>query len=201
VTLPYRSPYSYSDYTMMTYRNAATTLWGDAGAYAHDAYTRLRVLYPGLPAELPIVIGITAYGHCLGLTRQTWGHGPRITLFSPIFTAGQRMVDDVMTHEMLHVWLRLQGLESGHDSRAWYTAVRRLSPQVLGHDLAVRRGGDRRSIRVPNPAYEPGNGEPKTLVRKERVHSAIQHEQVAGWPQSFRPADYDWGEPIRCPTY
>jgi hypothetical protein len=186
---------------MGSYRDAAITLWGEAGAYAHDTYTHWRPLYPELPAQLPIVIGITAYGHCLGLTRTAWGHGPRITLFSSMFSDGQRVVDDVMVHEMLHVWLRLTGQDVTHDSHAWYAAVRRLSPAVLGHELAVRRGADRRSVRIPNPAYEPGNGEPKTLVRKKRVPGAIEHGRVATWPGSFRPADWDPGPPIRCPSY
>jgi hypothetical protein len=180
------------------YREAATALWGEAGAYVHDAYDRWRCLYPELPERLPITIGITAYGHCIGLTRPGWEHGPRITVFSGLFAKGRRHVDDVMVHEMLHSWLVVTGQESGHDGLPWYSTVRRLSPQVLlGRTLQVRRGSDRVSVRVPNP--DP-NG-PRTVVRKRRVESAVQHRDVAGWPYSFRPDDYDWGEPIRCPTY
>jgi hypothetical protein len=32
-----RSPHNCSDYTPGSYRAAAETLWGEAGAYAHDA--------------------------------------------------------------------------------------------------------------------------------------------------------------------
>jgi hypothetical protein len=60
-------PHSCKDY-----RAAAETLWGEAGTYAHDVYTRLLPHYPGLLDALPIVIGITAYGHCLGLTANAY---------------------------------------------------------------------------------------------------------------------------------
>jgi len=175
-------------------------LWGEAGAYAHDAYARLLPLYPGLPDSLPIVIGITAYGHCLGLTRDGWQHGPRISLFSSQFER-RRQVDDVMAHEMIHAWLMLRGEDPAHDGAPWYAAVRRLSPAILGADLDARRGADRTSARLPNPAYEADNGQPRTIVRKQRVPGAVRHGDVARWPQAFRPESYDWGEPIDCPSY
>ena len=184
------------------YRDAAVTLWGEAGAYAYDTYDRLRARYfPDLPASLPIVIGITAYGHCLGLTRGHWDHGPRITLASGLFRAGRRRVDDTLLHEMLHASLILRGLNPAHDGRPWYAAIRDLSPVVLGHGVNARRGADRKSVRVPNPDYAPANGKPRTLVRKVPVPGAIPHGDIARWPYSFRPADYDLGERIPCPTY
>jgi hypothetical protein len=185
-----------------TYRDAAIALWGEAGAYAHDAYARLQPLhYPELPEQLPITMGLTAYGGCIGLTRPNWEYGPRITLFSPLFSRGLRLVDDVLTHEMLHASLFVAGQDIHHKSQAWHDAIQRLSPAVLGHDLAVTRGADRKSIRIPNPKWAEGNGQPKTLVRKVKNYDAVQHRDVAGWPHAFRPLDYDWGEPMRCPTY
>lgn len=186
-----------------TYRDAATILWGDAGAYAHDAYARLRgELYPGLPESLPIVIGITAYGHCIGLTRSDWTSGPRITLFSSAFARGRRYVDDILIHEMLHVQLALDGHRTKHDGDDWYASLRRLSPAVLGRALNVRRGAGRRSVRVPNPAWTPGGGVPKTLVRKEQVKGSVPHGDVARWPHAFRPRGYGAGDsPIECPSY
>ena len=198
----------------VSYREAAVKFWGEAGAYAYDAYARLRpALYPELPEQLPIVIGIAAYGHCLGLTRGQWEHGPRISLPPEIFRGtsapdasrhvigGTRQVDDVLTHEMLHAWLQVTGRSMKHDSADWYEAIRRLSPAVLGTELAARRGAARKSVRVPNPAYEPGGDAPKTLVRKEPVPTVVQHADAARWPQAFRPDDYDWGTQIDCPTY
>jgi hypothetical protein len=198
----------------VSYPDAAAKFWGEAGTYAYDAYARIRTeLFPELPEQLPIVIGIVAYGHCLGLTRGYWEHGPRISLPPEIFqgttaegasrhvTGGTRQVDDVLTHEMLHAWLYVTGREMSHDTDDWYEAIRRLSPEVLGRELDARRGAARRSIRVPNPAYQAGGDEPKTLVRKEPVKEAVQHGDAARWPQAFRPADYDWGQPIACPPY
>jgi hypothetical protein len=187
--------------TTTTYRDAAVALWGEAGAFAHDRYDRYRhELYLQLPDELPIVIGITAYAHCAGLTASTWKYGPRITLESRRFWQGREFVADVLMHEMLHAWLGVMGRDTSHDSRAWYAAVNRLSPLVLGRELGAVRGAARRSVRVPNPlAGEPG--EPKTLVRKVANPDAVPHGDVARWPISFRPADYPTGEPIDCPIY
>lgn len=184
------------------YRAGAVAHWGEAGAYAHDTYTRLRVAYfPELPAQIPIVIGLTAWGACRGQTRGGWEHGPRITLHSTMtFGRGRRHVDDTLLHEQLHAWLHVTGRDPSHDSADWYAAVRRLSPAVLGHELDIRRGGDRKSVRVPNPAYEPGVDDRKTLVRKVRAAGSVAHGRVARWPAAFRPDDYDWGEPIPCPT-
>jgi hypothetical protein len=186
----------------ISFRDAAVKLWGDAGAYAHDAYARLGpALYPELPGQLPIVIGITAYGHCDGLTRAGWKHGPRISLFSSAFSRGSRYVDDLLAHEMLHAWLAVTHRQVKHDSTDWYEAIRRLSPVVLGRQIDARRGAGRRSVRILNPAYHPGGNAPKTLVRKEANLDAVQHADVAAWPHAFRPADYAWGKPIQCPPY
>jgi hypothetical protein len=185
--------------TTTSYRDAGTTLWGEAGAYVHDSYSRQRHLFPELPETLPIVIGITAYGRCVGLTRAGWKHGPRITIASNLFKAGRRAVDDTMVHEMLHAWLHVTGQSatkgSEHDTEAWYAAVRRLSPAVLGHQIDVRRGAQRRSVRV-----ELDDG--RSVVRKVKVPKFDgQHERVASWPHLFRPKDYDYGEPIACPSF
>ena len=87
-----------------TYRQAAITLWGEAGAHMHDCYDRWHHLYPELPDTVPIVAGITAYGHCIGATQCTWEHGPRITIHSNQFGRGKNVVADIMVHEMLHAW-------------------------------------------------------------------------------------------------
>ena len=148
------------------------------------------------------MIGLTAYGHCVGLTSGRWEHGPRISLHSTmLFWRGARRVDDTLVHEMLHASLMLAGLNPDHDGEEWYGALRRLSPAALGRDLDIKRGADRKSVRVPNPKYQAGNGQPKTLVRKVAADLGWNHEMVSRWPSSFRPEGYDWGEPIPCPSY
>jgi len=188
----------------VSYRSAGVALWGDAGAFAYDTYKQLREAhYRELPRQLPIVIGITAYGHCLGLTRADHPalESPRISLESRRFAEGCRVIEDTLTHEMLHVWLAAMGRNVHHQGDDWYEAIRRLSPAVLGQDLDARRGAGRRSVRVPNPAYELGGDKPKTVIRKQIVRDAVQHGDVSRWPGSFRPDDYDWGEAIECPSY
>ena len=74
----------------------------------------------------------------------------------------------------------------------WYAAIRRLSPEVLGHQLDARRGGDRKSVRVKQ-------ADGTSVVRKIRNPDVTPHGAVARWPYSFRPADL--GEPIGCPSY
>jgi hypothetical protein len=179
--------------TAITYRDAAIKLWGDAGRHAHDTYQHLLPLYPGLPDELPIVIGITAYGHCKAITRCGWDFGPRITLHSGVYgyAAGRRLVEDTIAHEMLHAWLFLTGKEVGHNTNDWYDGVNRLSPAILGHDLGAKRGADKKSVRL----------EGLKTPRKVKVEDAIQHADVARWPHPFRPAGYDVGLPIPVPSY
>ena len=179
----------------ITYRDAAIKLWGPAGQHAHDTYQRLLPLYPGLPDELPIVIGITAYGHCMGLTRSTWEHGPRISLHSGKwgYRRGAGWVEDVIAHEMIHAWLYVTGKDSDHDSDDWYDAINYLSPTILGQDLDAKRGADRKSVRVTIDG--------KSTVRKVKVEGAIQHGDAARWPHVFRPEGFDYGRPIPVPTY
>ncbi len=177
------------------YREAAITLWGEAGAHVHDCYDRWHPLMPELPDTLPIVCGITAYGVCIGLTRGDWAPGPRITIGSNQFGRGAEVVSDIMVHEMLHAWLHVTGQNTKHKSEAWYAAVRRLSPAVLGHELDVRRGAQRKSVRV---RLDDG----RSVVRKVKVPEFEgQHAKVSRWPYAFRPAGWDRGARLYCPSY
>ncbi|MDQ6796480.1 MAG: hypothetical protein M3011_00405 [Actinomycetota bacterium] len=178
---------------------AATRLWGPAGGYLYAAYDRLREqVFPDLPAELPMVIGLTAYGHCIGLTRS-WPSGARISVAPKVFAEGERMVDDVLVHEMLHVSLIGAGKDPKHAGDSWYAEIRRLSPAVLGRELDVDRP-KRRSVRIPNPSYGPDDRR-RTLVRKVSQGSEGVHAAMARWPTPFRPAGYDFGPPIATASY
>lgn len=110
-----------------------------------------------------------------GLTRTAWEHGPRITIQSLLFReVGVRAVEDTMVHEMVDVWLAVTGQDTKHGSKAWYAAVRGLSPEVLGHELDARRAADRRSVRVRT---DDGH----SVVRKvvDPVSAAVPHKVVA----------------------
>src|SRR4051794_13491353 len=122
--------------THADYVHAAHTLWGDAGVYVYRTFDELNDLHfdGDLPA-LPIVIGITAFGHCIGLTRPTRGALPRITLASNLFdytehgrrrkpydghlVPGRHVVRDVLLHEMIHAHLSLEGLDVHHNAVPW----------------------------------------------------------------------------------
>jgi hypothetical protein len=191
-----------SSRSYISYKDAAVKLWGEAGEHCHDCYSEARQLYfPELPEQLPIVMGITAYGHCVGLTRPDWEHGPRITIASNLFNVGANRVADTIVHECLHVWLFVTGQNMSHDSQAWYAAVNRLSPAILGHDVKVKRGAGKKSVRVKNTNWHVGSDQPKTLVRKVPVAGAAMHGVIARWPSSMRPVNYDWGKLILCPSY
>jgi hypothetical protein len=162
------------------YRLAAEILWGKAGAWAVDEYGRLNDRYFGgaLPS-VPIVIGLTAYGACLGLTRgrgQWAGQVPRITIHSGHFARGTGAVSDTILHEMVHVRLMLAGLDPQHNGRPWCAEVERLSPQVLGLQVKAKPVHPRRVGGVNRRLALEGH-----LARKE----------LAGWPRSLRPRGSD----------
>ena len=86
----------------------------------HDDYQRHRQHFDNLPESMPMVIGITAYGKCSGLTRHSSEtfNSPRISIASNLFSAGRRAVDDVVLHEMIHSSLMLAGKAPWHNLRS-----------------------------------------------------------------------------------
>ena len=171
------------------YERAATVLWGPAGAYAVQEYARINGAYfdDQLPA-LPIVIGITAYGGCIGLTRGggTWeaGHRPRITIASNLFARGRNHVTDALLHEMIHVRLILAGESPDHNAAPWCAEITRLSPAVLGHPILAApvkpRRVDGKVVRKPLDGHLPLG-------------------LIAHWP--FRGPEWQAGQPIDVETY
>lgn len=162
--------------------------WGPAGRFAYADYDRLNVAhFSGELPVLPIVIGLTAYGHCLGLTRHGDGEQwPRITLASTYFAAGHHAVSDVLVHEMLHADLILRGLDPAHNGKPWCEAITRLSPSVLGLEVKAAPVNPRRIngavARVPLDGYLP-------------------RAVLARWPGSMRPPSWDAGDPLSVSTY
>ncbi len=184
------------------YARAAALLWGEAGEFAVAEFGRLnRAIFSGGLPPLPIVIGLTAYGRCLGATRAAPAGltRPRVSLAPEIFRAGTLMVTDVLTHEMAHAALLLQGLSAAHNDGPWCELVTRLSPVVLGCAVAARPV---RSRRIPNPARDSNPAAPKTIVVKRPHDGELARAELATWPQSLRPADY-WraSRPIPVDTY
>lgn len=188
------------------YRQAAVLLWGGAGELAAAEFERAnRELFAGSVPPLPIVIGLTAFGHCLGLTRLNWADGPRVSLAPEVFTGNDRTpggtlyVADVVAHEMLHADLFLRGEDHRHNAEPWCRMITSLSPAVLGREITAVPVRPRR---VPNPARATDPTAPKTVVVRKAFDGAMTQAQIATWPHSGRPAGYyAAGERVAVPTY
>lgn len=173
-------------YTAEEYRAAAVMLWGEAGAFVGDTFVRFnREYFGGRVPPLPIVIGLTAYGHCIGLTRSK-PELPRISLASGIFRRS-REVEDTLLHEMLHAELMLAGLSHKHNDTPWCQRIAELSPAVLGHPIQVApvklRRVDKRVTRQP-------------------LEDHLGQGVLARWPYSLRPAGYlDGDRALDVDTY
>lgn len=194
--------------TREDYAQAAALLWGEAGAFAAAEFARLnREHFAGSITPMPVIIGLTAYGSCIGATKlsTSWLGAPRITLAPELFNGsgrthgGPRMVSDVLLHEMIHAALMLRGEEPGHNFAPWCRVIAELSPAVLGREVDARPVQPRR---VPNPDREHDPSAPRTKVMRLAEAGALTRPQLAEWPHSLRPAGYyHGGQPIPVPTY
>ena len=192
------------------YARAAALLWGEAGEYAAAEFARInREHFAGSIPPLPIVVGLTAYGHCIGLTRHrgtcSWLDSPRISLAPEVFRGsgrmrgGPRQVSDVLLHEMLHAALMLRGEDPSHNAPPWCAMITALSPGVLGMEITARPVG---THRMPNPDRESDPDAPKTIVRRMPEPGALAQRDLARWPHSLRPGGwYGSDRPIHVPTY
>lgn len=190
------------------YRQAATLLWGDAGDLAAAETERLgREHFAGRIPPMPVIIGLTAYGRCLGLTRgmEDWLAEPRITLAPELFNGnhrtpgGARTVADVIVHELVHVALMLRGEDPRHNFAPWCQMITDLSPAVLGSTIDARPVVPRR---VPNPDRETNPKAPKTIVVRRAEPGTMSQAELATWPQCRRPVGYyDGDKLIPVPTY
>jgi hypothetical protein len=145
------------------YRQAAALLWGSAGEYAAGEFARLNCeCFAGGIPPMPVIIGLTAFGRCIGATRDSsWLGAPRITLAPELFNGnhrtpgGPRMVSAVLVHEMLPA--------------ALYAARRGPAPQrcplvLCDHEAVARHPGPRNRCPLggaapgceSHPGYRPG---------------------------------------------
>jgi len=154
---------------------------------------------------MPVIIGLTAFGRCIGLTRGGWLEAPRITLAPELFNGnhrtpgGRRMVADTLVHEMVHAALMFRGEDPSHNAAPWCRMITELSHDVLGREVIAAPVLPRR---VPNPARETDLAAPKTIVVRQAEPGALTQAGLATWPQSQRSRDYYTGDaPIPVPTY
>jgi len=160
-------------YTHRDYLQAAAVLWGEAGEFVVAEFERHNQAHFGgeLP-PLPIVIGITPYGRCIGQTRPRggWDAGdtlPRITIASNLFAAGTVAVSDTVLHEMIHAKLMLGGLDPGHNGRPWCQEIERLSPAVIGQEVKAAPVTPRRI-----------DGK----VTRQHLDGHLSRDQISHWP-------------------
>ena len=190
--------------TYTEYRQAAVWIWGPAGEFAADEFRRInREHFAGSIPPLPIAIGLTAYGHCIGLTRE---HStPRISLASEIFNGSSRQrggplsVSDTLIHEMLHAFLMLRGESPGHNAAPWCRMITELTPALAAREIMAEPVG---TMRVPNPDRDTDPEAPKTRVVRRPKPGCLGQDQLASWPRSIRPQGYyDAQQPIPVDTY
>lgn len=180
--------------TVRDYRYAAGLLWGIAGTFLVDEYQALNARYfaDELPPR-PIVIGLVAYGGCLGLTRHDgpW-IGPRITIAPELFRRGTRHVADVLLHEMIHTKLILAGEYAKHNGQPWCRELMRLSPLVLGVECQAEPIHPRRIRDAPTG---------KSSTRRQVRAGFLSRAALAGWPASCRPGGGDPGPVLSTASY
>lgn len=198
-----------------TYARAAALLWGEAGEFAAAEFLRLnRELFAMSIPPMPIIIGLTAFGGCIGLTRSAaWLEAPRITLAPEIFRGsldgpdgspgrvrgGPRQVSDVLLHELIHAALMFRGEDSSHNAPPWCCLITELSPVVLGREISARPV---RTKRIPNPARDTDPDAPKTIVKRLPDDGCLPQLALARWPHSLRPPGwYDDDRPIHVLAY
>ena len=176
----------------MDFRDAQQTLWGEAGAWAHDTWHELNAsLFSGELTYAGIVWALLPHGGSLGHCESSG----RITLHpslvapvgerpwgGPAAQYTDRFARDVLTHEMIHALLFDRGMSlddrgGHHNTPGWCAEIMRLSPSVIG-----------RSIKAEPVKQRRIDGK---VQRKARA-GYLTRDQAAHWPHSVRSdaADY-----------
>jgi hypothetical protein len=179
-------------------RAALENLWGEAGAWAADTWTRLnadhfngRLRYHG------IVFGLTPHGRNLGHTH----HDGRITLHPSLLDPrqrawmirdrlGMRFAEDVLVHEMVHVTLFAVGVDNDdrhphHNTDEWCAEIVRITPRL---GLPPIKAAPVKPRRIDG-----------TMMRRE-LDGHLSRDAIAHWPHSLRPDGfYDTEGRVRVP--
>lgn len=134
-------------------RAALENLWGEAGAWAADTWTRLNAEhFDGRLRYHGIVWGLTPHGDRLGHTSQTGRITLHPALLNPRDTAwgirdmmGARFAADVLLHEMVHVAVFTTGIENTakdphHNTTEWCAEIVRIAPGLGLLPIKARAG-------------------------------------------------------------
>ena len=173
-------------------RGALENLWGAAGSWTADTWTRLNDTHFGGTLNYHgIVFGLTPHGHTLGHTYPTGRITLHTSLLDPRGRArligdqlGERYAADVLLHEMCHVALFALGIGNDnkhphHNTVEWCAEIVRITP-ALG--LSAIRAAPVTPRRVDGK-----------VVRRP-LDGYLARDDVARWPWSIRPAGFYDGE-------
>jgi hypothetical protein len=169
-------------------RAALENLWGDAGAWAADTWTRLNTThFDGRLRYHGIVWGLTPHGGRLGHT----SHTGRITLHPALLDPqsdawkighrlGARHAADVLLHEMIHGALADHGVANStknphHNTQGWCDEITRITPQL---------GLDPVKAAPVKPRRIDG------VVKRKPLDGHLSRDDMAHWPHSLRPTGY-----------
>jgi hypothetical protein len=185
-----------------TDRAALENLWGDAGTWAADTWTRLNTThFDGKLRYHGVVFGLTPHGHALA---YTWSGSRRITLHPSLLEPhgedpwsiteqsmiraqvndltvppdrlGAAYAADVLLHEMVHVALFEADVEAPHHNTVeWCAEIMRITPQL---GLPPIKAAPVKPRRV--------NGK----VMRLPLDGHLPRIALAGWPHSLRPVGY-----------
>ncbi len=185
------------------YLTAGRTMYGDlVGTFVYEAMNELCLdLYAGrISAARPVIFSAQPGRHA---AQRAWalylpgqnGQPGTITLHQGItwdegrglVLDNERMVYDLLAHELAHAYQREHLKDTGrggrgaHRRRSWFAAIELASPRLLG--FAIRRPAGK-SARV---AGAEGTGGGK---RAPAARIILTDSEACHWPHSVRPRDY-----------
>lgn len=167
-------------------RAALENLWGDAGTWAADTWTRLNAAhFDGKLRYHGIVWGLTPHGGRLGHTYPSGRITLHPSLLDPQESAwgirdqlGARYAEDTLLHEMVHVTLFARGIASKaphHNTQEWCDEIMRITRQL---GLAPIKAAPVKPRRVDGK------------VVREPLDGHLSRVEIATWPDRLRPAGY-----------
>jgi hypothetical protein len=170
-------------------RAALENLWGEAGTWVADTWTRLNAEhFDGSLRYHGVVWGLTPHGGRLGHPSNPGG---RITLHPALLDPrsdawhirdrlGMRCAEDRVLHEMIHVVLLARGIpntesEPQHNTPEWCEEIMRITlrlglPAIKAVPVKTRRVGGK-------------------VVRRE-LDGHLSRDAISRWPHTIRPTGY-----------
>lgn len=123
------------------YREIASHFNGDVGAALFDYYEIINQhFFDGALPQAFLLTALTAYGHCIGLTKSDVSHKPIILIHPTLKTEKDRFY--VVLHEAIHVYVNYNlgvtsyGSNTSHSNTAWLDEVNRIA-KLLGYDVTL----------------------------------------------------------------